>query len=316
MASNTIVSDIKRQICNELHRAARRNFRRRRTIIKGYGDLWQIDLIDMQPYAETNNGYRYILIVIDCYSKYVWTRPLKNKTGSVVTNAMDGIIREAGYTPVNIQSDQGTEFYNEKFSKLMKKNNINHYSTYSSKKAAIVERAIRTLKSWLYKEFSARGVYDWLNILTEITHRYNNSKHRTINMKPAKVTTTTKLEAYDYLKILPVRVKFHIGDIVRISKYKGVFDKGYNANWSTELFKIVKINRTNPVTYALEDMEGRPIKGCFYEMELQKTRNPNVYLVEKILRHRKRRNGANEVFVKWMGFSKKHNSWILEDDIV
>lgn len=310
------ILNVKRHIVNELHRAARKTFRRRKIIIKGYGDLWQIDLMEMQPYANINKGYRYILVVIDCYSKYVWTRPLKNKTATEVTNAMRDIIKEAGYSPRNIQSDNGTEFYNSLFSKLMKTFGINHYSTYSTKKAAIVERVIRTLKSWLYKEFSYKGQYDWLNILSKITSKYNNSKHRTIGMKPAEVTPATQLRVYSHLKVAPIKSKFRIGDVVRISRYKGVFEKGYTANWSTELFKVIKINRTNPVTYTLEDMEGRPIKGCFYELELQKTENPDAYLVEKVLRHRKRIDGTREVYVKWLGFSNKHNSWIPETDII
>ncbi|KAJ8943887.1 hypothetical protein NQ317_001396 [Molorchus minor] len=227
---------------------ARRNFIRRKTIIKGLHDLWQIDLAEMQPCANENNGYRYILVVIDCYSKYVWTRPLRNKTGIEVTNAMKDVIRKAGSSPTNLQSDNGTEFYNRNFSALMKSWDINHYSTFSTKKAAIVERVIRTLKTWLYTEFSARGSYNWLDILPTITRKYNNKIHRTINMRPSEVTSSTLSEAYSHPKIA-LKPKYHIGDIVGISKYKGVFDKGFTANFSTELFRIVKVNITNPTLF-------------------------------------------------------------------
>jgi hypothetical protein len=83
------------KIVNELHRGARKNFIRRHTIIKGYKDLWQIDLAEIQQYADENDGYRYILVCINCYSKYVYTRAIKNKTGIEVTNAMKSIIKEA-----------------------------------------------------------------------------------------------------------------------------------------------------------------------------------------------------------------------------
>ncbi|KAJ8914715.1 hypothetical protein NQ315_017425 [Exocentrus adspersus] len=196
--------DIKKNVAEELHKSARKNFKRRRTIIKGFGDLWQIDLAEMQPYAKSNRGHRYILVVIDCYSKYVWTRAVKNKTASEVAKAMRGILNDANYAPRNCQSDQGLEFYNKSFKALMDQYGINHYSTYSTKKAAIVERVIKTIKSWLYKEFSSRG------------------------------------------------------------------RRGFTPNWSNELFKIAKANITNPATYLLEDMEAKPILGCFYEYELQK----------------------------------------------
>lgn len=305
------VSDVKQRVVDELHKSARRNFQRRKTIIKGYGDLWQIDLAEMQPYARENRGYRYIFVVIDCYSKYVWTRPLKNKTAREISEAMKEVLKDAYYAPKHIQSDHGTEFYNRYFAKLMEKYGINHYSTYSTKKAAIVERVIRTLKNWLYKKFSFRGKYKWLDILPEITKLYNNTKHRTIGMKPVDVTRQTQISAYSQPKVVPLKFKYHAGDIVRVSRYKGVFDKGYTANWSTELFKIVKVNATNPPTYLLEDMNNQPIKGSFYEVELQKTKNPDIYLVEKILRRRK-----NKIYVKWLGLSNEFNSWIDATDFI
>lgn len=307
----------KLKIVNELHRSARKNFTRRHTIIKGYKDLWQIDLAEMQQYAGENDGYRYIVVCINCYSKYVYTRAVKSKTGVEVTNAMKSVIEEAAYTPANLQSDQGKEFYNSTFQALMKKYEINHYSTYSTKKAAIVERVIRTLKNSLYKEFSARGSYRWLEILYSITKAYNNTKHRTIGMKPVNVKEDTDIKAYNYIKIAPKKRKFHLGDVVRISKYKNIFDKGYTPSWTTELFKIAKVNITNPPTYLLESLDGQqqPIKGCFYEAELQKTTSPDIYLVEKILKQRKK-NHTNQLFVKWLGFPNQFNSWIDKSAVV
>lgn len=305
----------KLKIVEELHKTSRKNFTRRRTIIKGYQDLWQIDLAEMQQFADENAGNRYILVCINCYSKYLYVRPIKNKTGAEVARAMKSIIDEAAYTPVNIQSDHGTEFYNKNFRALMKKYNINHYSTYSTMKAAIVERAIRTIKNNLYKQFSARGSNKWLHLLPAITKTYNNTKHRTIGMKPNNVKKNTVLEVYNHIKVMPKKYKFRLGDIVRISKYKTIFDKGYTPSWSTEQFKIVKVNITNPPTYLLESVDGQPIKGCFYEAELQKTRIPGVYLVEKVLRERKKDN-KKQLYVKWLGFPNQFNSWIDKSDIV
>ncbi|XP_023312196.1 uncharacterized protein LOC111692419 [Anoplophora glabripennis] len=305
-----LISDTKRQIVNELHKPARKNFRRRRTIIKGFADLWQIDLAEMQDFANKNKGHRYILIVIDCYSKYVWAKPLKKKTAMEVSTAMKNILREATYSPTNLQSDQGLEFYNRQFSTLMHQYGINHYSTFSTKKAAMVERVIRTLKNWIYKEFSARGNYRWINILPEIIKSYNNRVHRTIGMKPVDVKRSTELKAYNHPKIVQ-KPKFNVADIVRISKYKGVFQKEYTANYSTELFKVVKVNITNPTTYVLEDMQGRQIKGCFYKYELQKTKYPEVYLLEKVLKRK-----GNRLFCKWLGLPNTQNSWINKADIV
>ena len=76
-------------------------------------------------------------------------------------------------------------------------------------------------------------------------------------------------------------------------------------NWSTEVFTIRKIQLTNPTTYLLKDIENKDIGGGFYKEQLQKVKYPDVYLVEKVLKKK-----GTRVFVKWLGFSDKHNSWI------
>ena len=133
-------------------------------------------------------------------------------------------------------------------------------------------------------------------------------------MRPADVTPAVaeRLLSSVYGKIKIVApAKFRLGDSVRVSKYKTIFEKGYTPNWSTEVFKIVKVQQTNPVTYLLEDWRGNPIEGGFYEYELLKAAVPGVYLVEKILRRK-----DDKVFVKWLGFDKEHNSWINKDDVL
>jgi len=101
--------------------------------------------------------------------------------------------------------------------------------------------------------------------------------------------------------------KFKMGDSVRVSKYKTVFEKGYTPNWTTELFKIVKVQRINSVTFLLEDYRGKSIAGAFYEYELLGA-HPDIYLVEKVLRRK-----GNEVYVKWLKFDESHKSWIHKD---
>ncbi|GJQ66449.1 hypothetical protein Trydic_g13274 [Trypoxylus dichotomus] len=259
-----------------------------RVIIKGLDDLWQVDLAQFLSYSRENLGNKYILVVIDCFSKYLWTGALKVKSANEVKDAMDDILLQ-GRVPKNLQTDAGKEFCNRQFKELMDKHHINHYSMYSTKKASIAERVIRTIKNKLYKAFSLRGSYKWIDILPRVTDKYNNTKHRTIKMKPCDVTTKNEQHllsiVYSSIKMMG-KHKFKVGDIVRISKYKGVFAKGYVPNWSTELFKISKLQITNPATYLLVDMNGRPIPGSFYEPELQKTKHEDVYLVERVFRRK------------------------------
>lgn len=300
----------KLDVINEIHKCARVNFPRRQVILKDIDDLWQADLMDMQAISKVNGGYKYILVIIDGFSKYAWAIPLKQKNKQQVSEAFQNVL-DKGRIPRNLQTDMGKEFYNDKFKNIVQKYNINHYSTYSTKKASIVERLIRTLKNKLYKEFSLNGNYKWINgALNKTVNEYNNTTHRTVRQPPASVNQDNKTEILQrYIQManskkIVKHKKFNVGDFVRISKYKGCFDKGYYPNWSTELFKIKTVQETNPTTYLIEDARCRPILGAFYAHELQKTRHPDLYLVEKVLKRK-----GNQVYVKWLGLPASENSW-------
>lgn len=305
----------KLQVVNEIHKPARKNFSRRRVIVKGLNDTFQADLIELTKFAKQNKTYKYVLTVIDIFSKYAWVRPLKSKTGTEVTNAMKSIFESDLRIPKKMHTDEGKEFYNKYFQNLMNKNHIHHYSTFSTLKAQIVERFNRTLLSKIWKMFSLNGTHIWINKIQSIADEYNNTKHRTIKMKPVQVNNNNEQyllnTVYKEYVFINKMSRYKINDYVRISKYKGVFEKSYTPNWSTEIFKIYKIQLTNPVTYLLEDMDHNKIRGAFYEAEVQKVKYPDLYLVESIIRYNK-----NKVFVKWLGFDDSFNSWINKNDLV
>ncbi|RLU15684.1 hypothetical protein DMN91_011439 [Ooceraea biroi] len=245
------------------------------------------DVVDVQSYARQNRGYRYILTIIDALSKYAWAVPLKRKSGSEVAGS---------------------------FASSPLKHGINHYSTHSVMKASIVERFNRTLKNEMWKVVTFNGSYKWVDVLSRLVSEYNARRHRAIAMRPVDVTPTTAAQllstVYKRVKIA-APAKFYAGDKVRVSKYKTVFAKGYTPNWSTEVFTVSKVQRTNPVTYLLQDYSGKPISGGFYEHELLRARYPDVYLVEKVLRRR-----GNKEYVKWLGMDASHNSWISRNDVL
>lgn len=304
----------KLKLVDELHSSARRSFPRRRVIVRGYDDLWQADIVEMRPYSRLNRGHHYILTVIDVLSKYAWATPLKSKTGKDVAEAFSRIIKNDGRYPKNLQTDRGKEFYNNNMQAVVKKHGINHYSTYSVMKASVVERFNRTLKNKMWKHFTLHGTYRWIDVLPRLIMDYNRQKHRTIGMRPVDVNPTiaNKLlkTVYNNIKIA-APARFKVNDSVRVSKFKTVFEKGYTSNWSTEVFFIDKVQTTNPVTYLLKDSNGRPVAGGFYEHELRQAANPDIYLVEKVLR---RKNDM--VYVKWLGFDNSHNSWIHKDNVL
>lgn len=298
---------VRSQIIDELHKSARRKFPRRRVQIRGLNDLFQADLVDLRNLARSNGGYKYILFVVNAFSKYAWVEPLKTKSGPEVTQAMAKILARTT-APKNLQLDSGKEFYNSHFQALMKKYKINMYSTYSVLKASLVERLNRTIKAAIFKNFTIKGNQNWTRDLQAHVDRYNNTVHRTTCMRPNEVTSANekKLLKTVYRETKSVgKSKFKVGDKVRVSKYKSLFEKGYTPNWTTEVFTVERKQLTNPVTYLLTDAAGNSIKGGFYEYELQKTRHPDVFLVERVLRRK-----GNKEYVKWLGFDNTHNQWI------
>lgn len=218
----------KLDLVNELHRDARRNFVRRRTKMVGIDDTLQADLVEMIPYASKNNNMKYILTVINIFSKKAFARPLKNKSGSEVTRAMKSVLNEIDHPIHNIHVDMGKEFYNAVMQNMLKERNIKLYSTFTTKKAAIVECFNRTLKKEMWKQFSFRGTFKWVDILQKLISEYKNTKHRTIKMKPDEVNKQNEryllktFYNYDPPSNRRRKSKFKLGDLVRISKYKHV----------------------------------------------------------------------------------------------
>lgn len=191
----------KTDIINELHKPARRNYLRSTIITLGVDDLQQADLVEidsgnLKGISKINKGYKYLLTVIDTFSKFAWAIPVKNKTGKNVSKAMSVCFKNLSHhkLPKNLQTDNGKEFYNKDFQKLMKENEINHYSTYSNKKAATVERFNRSLKELTWKQCSVQGNYKWVDILSNLINIYNNRKHRTIGMTPSETSERFSLK--------------------------------------------------------------------------------------------------------------------------
>ena len=133
-----------------LHKPRRRRFPTLPVLVFNMYEQWVADLVEVQNISKYNKGMRYLLMVIDAFSKYAWVEPIKTKTGKAVTEAFEKILKCAkGRKPLNLQTDDGKEFYNSTFAALMKQKNIHHFSTSGDTKASIVERFNRTFKERL-----------------------------------------------------------------------------------------------------------------------------------------------------------------------
>ena len=310
----TVLKWLEAQGSYSIHKPIARTFKENRVIVNGKDEQWQADLVDVQRLSKSNKGYKHILTCIDVLSKYAWAIPLKNKTGTSLINAFKKIFKDKR-KPEKLQTDKGTEFTNKLFQKFLKDNNIHFFVTYNETKAQIAERFNRTLKTKMWRYFSFANTYRYIDILQALVDGYNNSHHRSINMKPINVNVFDAQDVWQTLykkgKKRPVRYKFKVGDQVRISKFKRTFVKGYLPNWTEEVFTIAqKIPRFPPV-YRIKEYDGTLITGTFYEKELQKVtqKNTDLFRIERIVKSRGR-GKTKEYLIHWRGWPTKYNSWI------
>ena len=141
----------------------------------------------MQLISKHNKGIRYLLCVIDLFSKCAWVVPLKDKKGVNIVNAFQSILDKSKRQPNKIWVDQGIEFYNNVFKKWLKDNDISMYSTCHEGKSVVAERFIKTLKNKIYKHMTAISKNIYFDVLDDIVDEYNNTYYKAIKMKPVDV---------------------------------------------------------------------------------------------------------------------------------
>lgn len=299
-----------------LHKPVRRRFKRRKYHVEGIDSLWQADLADFNELSQWNDGYRYVLVVIDVFSKYVFAKPTKSKTAKEVLGVFNMILASQDRKPRRLMTDKGKEFDNDMLKNFCKENGIHYYTSQNpDTKAAVAERVIKTLKGRLYRYFTYKKSWRYLGVLDKIVSAYNQAKHRSIGMAPIEVTNENEAEVRQ--KLYPdegpktIKYKFELADSVRIAREKSVFGKGYKQQWSDEIFKIERRLATDPPVYKLKDFANEVIVGTFYEPELQRVTDTGVYEVDKILETRTR-NGKKEFFVSWKGYPSSANSWVTD----
>ncbi|CAB4027863.1 Hypothetical predicted protein [Paramuricea clavata] len=143
----------------------------------------------------------------------------------------------------------------------------------------------------MWKYFYSASTYKWLDVLQDLTDNYNSSVNRSIKTTPDSVNESNWTEVWKTLFShnlgKPSEPKFAVGESVRISKYKSVFTKGYEANFTEELFTVTEVYHGHPNTYTIKDSADEPIIGRFYEQELYSAegREPD-FRIEKVLRRR------------------------------
>ena len=190
----------------------------------------------------------------------------------------------------------------------LEKNDIEMYSIHNEGKSVVAERFIRTLKNKIYKHITSLSANVCIDKLDDIVNEYNNTYHRRIKMKPMDVKSNTYINFGKEVNDKDPR--FKVDDLVRISKYKNIFAKGYTPNRSEKVFVITKVKSTVPWTFIINDLNGEEIIGTFYGKELQKT-NKKEFRTEKVTNKK-----GNKLYVKWKAYDNSFNSWIDKKDLI
>ena len=237
----------------------------------------------------------------------------KIKKGIRVVKAFKDIVKE-GRKPLRLQTDKGKEFYNPDVKKWLESQNIHHFSTHGDTKASVVERFNRTLKQRLYRYFTAANTLTFTDILPDLVKGYNATSHRSIGMPPNQDTWKNPSQVWNILYGKPTKKRkptLKVGDMVRLNKIHRTFEKAYLPGWTEEVFVVHQVRPGPVVTYKLKEWDGSAVEGTFYEEDLQKVYQTDVFRVEKVLKRQK-----DQLLVKWKGWPDKYSSWISTKDVV
>ena len=182
------------QLTDELHTPITRKFEKRKVYSSFRDNIWGADLADMHLLSKFNKRFRFLLCVIDIFSKYAWVIPLKGKKGISIVNGFQKIINNSKIKPNKIWVDKRSEFCNNSFKKWLKDNDIVMYSTNNEGKSVIADRLIRTSKNKIYKYMTSISKNVYIDKLDDIVKEYNNTYHTSIKMKPVDVNNNTYID--------------------------------------------------------------------------------------------------------------------------
>lgn len=311
-----------------LHFPRRHRFPRNPIIVNHLHEQHQADIADISEprFSQKNDGYRYLLAVIDCLSKQARVEPLKTKTAVEVTGAFKKIYENWQY-PLKLQTDRGREFQNEILHNFLKEKNVHHFTSQNQTiKCAIVERFIRTFKMRLFKYVTSTGTERYLEDLQNIVNAYNNTHHRTIKMAPNEVTVTNEREVFlithnyrserDMRMGAKRRTNISIGDNVRIKHAKESFIRGFLPNYQDMVFTVVSrhnVAGSEPL-FKIKNYDNRVLLPRMYAYELEKISPDPKYRISRVLRTRTRQ-GLNESQVNFVGYPENYTEWIPSDSV-
>ena len=225
------------------------------------------------------------MVIIDNFSKFGWTVPLKNENAQTVKDSFENKIRNSKRKRNLIESDRGKEFYNNTFQDFLNKNYIKLHSGNTSYAAVFAERFNRTIRDLLKKIVFEQGDANWIDVLPSITKQYNNRVHTSTKLSP-KDASLKKNEGFVYKNLLEkrkkIKPKYQINNLVRLADLKKTFSKGDTTNWSYKLYKITEVINDTIPSYHLDNLPERYNESLLKKTELTLKQNKDVMKKLKI----------------------------------
>ena len=271
--SKKIVDFLNHHESSSLFKQVRHKFPRRR--VKSYFPYQTLmsDTINLKKYGgPKNKNYKYIMVLVDVFSKKAFAAPMRRMNESSALSAMEEMFEKLPTLPQNLITDGGKEYFNSKMQSFFDKFNVNHYKLAGPHKACIAERFIRTLKGRFERYFWETKTHTWINILQPFIDNYNQTYHRSIKMAPNEVSDKNRAHVFKTLypkTIDNFKPRLNVGDLVRIRKTKNLFEKGYTRSWSVELYKIIEAKSEGNVDfYKISSLDGHVFKRYKYFWEL------------------------------------------------
>lgn len=312
-----------------------RQIKRPRVIVSAMNQQWGGDTVNMSRYKKSNK-FKYFLVLIDIFTRFVFTVPLQTLTGSEMKSALETIMQKQ--KPEKLRTDRGSEFRSSIVQSYLHSIGVEHFFTTNEVKENFCERVIQTLKKRLERIINKKQNPQWEKHLQAVTFSYNKSRHRIIKMSPMVARETKdwfllwtnqyekkershspkKTKEKNKLVVEKKLYKFDIGDRVRLSRYKSAFERAYDQKWTDEIYTIISkaLNQSIP-QYKVKTWDNKPVVGKFYEKEMEKIRvdQDTLYTVEAVLKKEKQK-GVHGFWVKWVGWGEEYNSWVPEANIV
>lgn len=254
----------------------------RKVLVDYPNQVWSLDLVFMPKSTwKANRDYKYLVTIIDIYTKYAWVIPLKDKEMNTVVEALEKKLKGSP-KPELVWVDEGSEF-KQFFVDWLSKHNIKMYHTYGQHKAVVIERFNRTFKTLMKQYQDETGINTWIDLVDTVINDYNQSYHRTIKMSPYEATLPRNLDKVKlaYKDDSPTVIKkqktakkraFKVGDRVRVRilKKANKFSKATDPNWSDTVYTVVVVkDDVKPTMYIVQNSkDATRIKGSLYAEDL------------------------------------------------